>query len=69
MMTLEFVISELLKKNAAISKILTGLEPQIIKNDPNIAKITIQMLSDSLKNWKIFNEYLIELLQEQKNKK
>lgn len=67
-MTFEFLLSELQKKNNDITKILKGLDIQIIKNDPNISKITIQMLHDSLKNWKSFNEYLIELLKEQETK-
>lgn len=67
-MAFEFLLSELQKKNNDITKILKGLDIQIIKNDPNISKITIQMLHDSLKNWKSFNEYLIELLKEQETK-
>lgn len=66
-MTIEFLISELSKKNNDISKLLKGLDPSIIKNDPQITKTIIQMLSDSLKNWQTFNEYLIEMLLEQKN--
>lgn len=65
-MTLELAISELLKKNKDISKILKALDPEIIREDPQIVKVMIQMLHDSLENWKSFNEHMIMLLQEQK---